>query len=214
MEFDTPAQYDRDLRGAARDIKRHKDSARKWRLGEAPSAGVKWDWLTNGPVGGSESQQRKVRPIHPPGPDPWKTGHHNIVKLNRSGGGNYHGIASSARVKSMMGVHEELEAAGRSDARWGEEMTAAQNPTPGLAVVEDPFLYSFDTSVTPGAPLSLDVFVKAPTGRDTERLVEKEYEVVDENGRELKGREAKRNLRKRSSGLEADKEVDDGFQLV
>jgi hypothetical protein len=201
MEFDSPAQYERDLRGASQEGKRHKDSSRKWRLGEAPSAGVKWDWITNGPKGGSEAQQRKVRPITPAGRDPWKE-HHNIVKLNRSGN---HGL-SQVRVKSKMGIHEELEAS-RSGDLLGSEL-----PSPGLA--NDPFLYSFDRSVTPGQPLTLDVFVKAPTARDTEKLVEKEYEVVDENGQALKGREAKRNLRKSSSNLAAEKSVDDGFELV
>jgi hypothetical protein len=208
MEFETPAQYDRDLRGANRDFKRHKDSTRKWRLGEAPSAGVRWDWITNGPVGGSESQQRKVRPIQPSG-DPWKE-HQNIVKASRSGNCNQH--LSGARVKAKMGIHEELLEASRTDPR------AAPVPaSPGAgaaAAVNDPFLYSFDRSVTPGRPLTLDVFVKAPTARDTERLVEKEYEVVDENGQALKGREAKRNLRKSSSNLGAEKSVDDGFELI
>ncbi|OIW32490.1 hypothetical protein CONLIGDRAFT_271645 [Coniochaeta ligniaria NRRL 30616] len=205
MEFDSPAQYERDLRGANQEWKRHKDSTRKWRLGEAPSAGVSWDWITNTPTGGSEAQQKKVRPITAPGNrDPWKD-HHNIVKLSHSGN---HGL-SQVRVKSKMGIQEELEAATRS----GDLLGGSDVLTPG-GLANDPFLYSFDRSVTPGQPLTLDVFVKAPTARDTERLVEKEYEVVDENGQALRGREAKRNLRKSSSNLAAEKSVDDGFELV
>lgn len=207
MEFDLPAQYDRDLRGAHRDIKRHKDSARKWRLGEAPSPGVHRDWFTNGPVGGSESQQRKVRPMQLRSlPDSFKE-HHNIVKLHRSGAA--HNLPGP-RIKAEMSIREEIDA-GRSDLRGGEE---AAPGSPGAAAANDPFLYSFDRAVTPGRPLTLDVFVKEPTARDTERLVEKEYEVVDENGQALRGREAKRNLRKSSSNPAEDTSVDDGFELV
>lgn len=201
MEFDIPAQYDRDLRGAHRDVKRHKDSARKWRLGEAPSPGVRWNYITNEPLSGSESQQRKVRPILPRGPNPDKV-HRNVVKLHHSGNQDL----SAPRLKVESSIREELEAS-RSDPR-GEDTGAG---SPGVA--NDPFLYSFDRAVTPGGPLTLDVFVKAPTARDTERLVEKEYEVVDEHGQALKGREAKRNLR--MSGSEpAERSVDDGFELV
>lgn len=199
MESDSPTQYERDLRGANQEWKRYKDSARKWRLGEVPSPGVSFDLVTNKFTSGSEAQQGKVRPIQPSGPDPWKE-HHNLVKLSRSNYGASHG-----HVKSKMGIHEELEANRSGD------LSASDLPSPGVA--NDPFLYSFDRSVTPGQPVTLDVFVKAPTARDTERLVEKEYEVVDENGQALKGREAKRNLRKSSSNLAAEKSVD-GFELV
>lgn len=87
------------------------------------------------------------------------------------------------------------------------------------SVSSDNFLYSFDRTDSPGQPLTLDIFVKT-TGRDVERLVEKEYEILDVNGDFVKGRKARRALRKAtvggSSGLESEGvEVDeDGFELV
>jgi len=58
-------------------------------------------------------------------------------------------------------------------------------------------LYSFDKQDTPGfrKPMTLESFVKAPTGRETEKLVEKEYEIVDGNGEAVKGRKARKCLR-------------------
>lgn len=70
--------------------------------------------------------------------------------------------------------------------------------------------YSFDLAESPYRPLSLDVFIKNATGRETERMVEKEYEILNENGQILKGREARQNLR-RDYVLTAE---DEGFELV
>lgn len=82
----------------------------------------------------------------------------------------------------------------------------------------DNVLYSFDRVDSPGRPLTLEVFVKT-TGRETEKFVEKEYEIVDANGDMLKGRKARRNLRRgpAEGGKSADDEfeiVEDGFELV
>ena len=203
MEFEAPSQYERDLRAANQEWKRKKDSASKWQYGEGPASGCRWDLLTNGPSGGTDGQQRKVRPVTPGWKDPRV--HNNVVKLHRSS--NYGN--SLSQVGSKMRIHEELEASRSSS---GDALGSDLLPSPGPA--SDPFLYSFDRSTTPGRPLTLDVFVKAPTARDTEKLVEKEYEVVDENGRALKGRDAKRNLRQSGSGLAAERSVDDGFELV
>lgn len=59
--------------------------------------------------------------------------------------------------------------------------------------------YSFDHAESPGhRPLTLGAFVKT-TGRETEKLVEREYEVLDCNGEALRGRKARRVLRKEES---------------
>ncbi len=82
--------------------------------------------------------------------------------------------------------------------------------------VTDNFLYSFDRTETPGKPLSLDVFVKT-NPRETEKFVEKEYEILDANGEALKGRKARRNLRQQSphaNGGEVGIIEDEGFELV
>lgn len=80
----------------------------------------------------------------------------------------------------------------------------------------DGFLYSFDRTETPGKPLSLELFVKTNT-KETEKLVEKEYEILDSNGDALKGRKARKNLRRQNQPLTIDEPAvveDDGFELV
>ena len=91
-------------------------------------------------------------------------------------------------------------------------------PTPGARRTSevDNILYSFDRSESPGKPLSLDVFVKT-NPRETERFVEKEYEILDANGEPLKGRKARRDLRRKSPKPIAEEPGtidDDGFELV
>jgi len=86
----------------------------------------------------------------------------------------------------------------------------------GLAQATSPddFTYSFDRLEGPNQPVTLDIFVKS-TGRDTERLVQKEYEVLDLAGEALKGRKARYDLRKPTGPCLADiARDDDGFELV
>lgn len=210
MESESPTQYERDLRGANQESKRHKDHAIKWRNGRSYFRGEGcwpmkvWDGLGPDPWGteGDGSLRGKVLPmVQAYSAPPWRQ-HNNINKLNKS-----ELVGNSQLVgRGKQFIHEELEATRDGD------IPGSDLPCPGLD--NDGFLYSFDRSDTPGRPLSLDVFIKAPTARDTEKLVEKEYEVVDENGQALKGREAKRNLRKSGSHLAAEKAADDGFELV
>ncbi len=63
--------------------------------------------------------------------------------------------------------------------------------------------------------LSLDVFVKHNV-RETGKLVEKEYEILDGNGDALKGRKARQTLRKAATQpIEVvDETEDDDFELV
>lgn len=82
--------------------------------------------------------------------------------------------------------------------------------------VSDNILYSFDRTESPGKPLSLDVFVKS-NPKETEKFVEKEYEILDYNGDSLKGRKARQNLRRKNhvpAVEEPDVVEDDGFELV
>lgn len=80
----------------------------------------------------------------------------------------------------------------------------------------DNVLYSFDRLDTPGRPYTLDFFVKAPTARDTEKFVEKEYEILDTHGQALKGRKARRELRHGHADPGAQDSIveDEGFELV
>lgn len=142
-----------------------------------------------------------------------------------------------ARVRSKLFAKTEIRdvAASSSLARRLSASTAtttitttdASSPSPSAAAATsaDPFLYSFDRADSPNAPLTLEVFVKPATpGRDTERLVEREYEVLDGNGEAVRGRRARRVLRAAGSASgtaggsrdrgEEREEDDDGFELV
>ena len=82
----------------------------------------------------------------------------------------------------------------------------------------DPFVYSFDRTDSPGRPLTLEVFVKT-TGRETEKLVEREYEVLDGNGEAVRGRRARAVLRRTGTSKEREaeggkEEEDEEFELV
>jgi len=91
---------------------------------------------------------------------------------------------------------------------------------PSLAAHQaDNVLYNFDRVDSPGRSLTLDVFVKPATARETERFIEREYEILDERGDALRGRKARQTLRKAASGggaAEAERivEDEDGFELV
>ncbi|KAL2189587.1 hypothetical protein L209DRAFT_749424 [Thermothelomyces heterothallicus CBS 203.75] len=99
--------------------------------------------------------------------------------------------------------------------------------SPGVPPPDAGVLYSFDRADTPGRPLTLDVFVKNTSGKETEKLVEREYEVLDGNGEAVKGRKARAVLRKsgssgtaagagegRKDGEQEGTEVEDGFELI
>lgn len=120
------------------------------------------------------------------------------------------------RVRHKVSAQEEIDEAAsvsRSvlDYLPGSPRRQVSNPM-------DNVLYSFDRTDSPGRPLTLEVFVKT-TGREMEKFVEKEYEIVDANGDMLKGRKARRNLRRGtaegSKSGDNDFEIDeDGFELV
>lgn len=215
---ESPIQYDRDLRGANKEWKRTKDSSAKWSCGSRPSGGV---W-TRGEhyVTGSESQQAKSRPrkrqsdnIHPKQA-------HNLVKPRMAGTwAKQPGLVG--RMRTNFYAMGEINDASRS---LSDMPPLTRRLSSASAGAENNVLYSFDRRDTPGRPLTLDIFVKAPTARDTERLVEKEYEVLDDHGELLTGRKARRHLRQAATDLgpttaragSEDTTIieDEGFELV
>lgn len=96
------------------------------------------------------------------------------------------------------------------------DLLPSQNRIRKPSVSTDGFLYSFDRTDTPGKPLSLEVFVKT-NPKETEKFVEKEYEILDNNGDALKGRKARKNLRRQNQSFTTEEPAiveDDGFELV
>lgn len=133
----------------------------------------------------------------------------NINKYARTTG-RMKDIASS-NVRSKVSAQEEIDAASRSILDY------LPSPVRRDSSTADNILYSFDHTQSPGRPVTLDIFVKT-NGRDTEKLVEKEYEILDANGDAVKGRKARRTLRQgATTGANSndEPEVDeDGFELV
>ncbi|KAI1852487.1 hypothetical protein JX265_011123 [Neoarthrinium moseri] len=195
----------RDMRGAAQDPKREKERYTKWSRGTRPSAGCKINSLDDMIITGSDAQRAKVRPQR--AFDNPHVRSHNIVKAKLP----YDLKPSHSRAK--VDAMEELNDPAIS--RSLIDLLPTPNTRRRLSVV-DHVLYSFDQTESPSKPLSLEVFVKT-NPKETEKLVEKEYEILDYNGDALTGKKARRNLR--SQGLHSASEEpaiieDDGFELV
>lgn len=134
-------------------------------------------------------------------PSPREKPRHNMVKTSR---GNFDLPSGLVRVKQS--VREELEHGTQSDPIE----SSREFPT------QDEFLYNFDKAGSPATGLSLDVFVRS-NPRAMEKLVEKEYEVLDANGDALKGKKARQTLRQKAAsdpGVEKSTLEEDGFELV
>jgi hypothetical protein len=138
----------------------------------------------------------------------------NVVKMRASSNWEM----PPGRVRSKINAHDEIQDTTRSISDLLPVAMGRARETS----TSDNVIYSFDRETTPGKPLALDMFVKT-TGRETERFVEKEYEILDVNGEALRGRKARRNLRKATSespimGADraADQAVgeDDDFELL
>jgi len=120
------------------------------------------------------------------------------------------------RVRSSVNARDEIDDTSRSvvDLR---DLSPSSRRKQSLS---DGFLYSYDRADSPAHVLSLDVFVKPPNVREMEKLVEREYEILDANGDALKGRKARQTLRQTASGpVEKSATApamldDDDFELV
>ncbi|KAK0629969.1 hypothetical protein B0T17DRAFT_506481 [Bombardia bombarda] len=208
-------QFERDLRSANKEWKRTKDSSAKWSHGSRPLSGVRLNMITGEPLNGTPSQHAKARPL-PKFSDEHsnrkKLKGYNIVKSRGS-----HHTVPFGRVRTQIYAHDEArDEASRS---LGELPPLSPLSRKQLNMSDNGVLYNFDRSDTPGRPLTLGIFVKT-NGRDgTERLVEKEYEVLDARGEAHKGRKARRILRNPAAAGVVDEGdegsvEDDGFELV
>ncbi|KAI3320138.1 hypothetical protein HD806DRAFT_248121 [Xylariaceae sp. AK1471] len=201
----------RDLRSVARDMKRAKDHSHKWSRGNRPSSGVQEIWSQTEYVWtGSEKQQEKIRPERLP------TGKHirgpNVNKPNVSA--RTGGMIPQSYSRPKAGVVVELQDPSNMSRSLHELLPSPHNRRK-MSVADD-FLYSFDKSESPGKPLSLEIFVKTDT-KQTEKFVEKEYEILDYNGDPVKGRRALKDVHRGKIAPPAEEaehlEVD-GFELV
>ncbi|KAI0021644.1 hypothetical protein F4780DRAFT_273840 [Xylariomycetidae sp. FL0641] len=206
-------EQSRDLRSFAHESNRVKDQKQKWSRGSRPSPGCSADWVDSTIItGGSESQRAKKRPE--------RYSHSlraerslNIVKP-RGSAHTRHDLPQShsrAKVDAMWELSDPTNV-----SRSIHDLMPSPQQRRKMSV-SDNFLYNFDKAESPGKPLSLDIFVKT-NPKETEKFVEKEYEILDNNGDALKGRKARRNLRRKNNASSAAPEVeimeDDGFELV
>ncbi|EAQ88168.1 predicted protein [Chaetomium globosum CBS 148.51] len=216
-------QYERDLRSANKEWRRGKDSNVKWAHGSRYLAGI--ELKIDGQFGNGATAPDHMFAKSRPNKRPSEANHlpktsQNIIKTRSA----Y--TMPAARRRAKMHCQTEIEAATSPSSAAFDLPRGSILPT--LAAATPPadadVLYSFDRTDTPGRPLTLEVFVKNTTGRDTERLVEREYEVLDGNGDAVRGRRARAVLRRGPSkerdgaGGEVEeedvREVEGGFELV
>ncbi|KAI1107935.1 hypothetical protein F4804DRAFT_4939 [Jackrogersella minutella] len=204
----------RDFRSSTQDSKRFKEHAEKWSRGFRPLAGCKLVMKSSIPETDRADESRwerqldKVRPLGP--------SHHsqrlptqNVVKPRER---RFEFRTGSSRAK--MDAQAELNDPSNV-SRSLHELLPSPHTRRSLSI-SDNIMYSFDRAESPYKPLALDVFVKT-NPKEMERFVEKEYEVLDNNGEALKGRKARQNLRRKNHTAvteESDIIEDDGFELV
>ncbi|KAK0735847.1 hypothetical protein B0T21DRAFT_289796 [Apiosordaria backusii] len=207
LTLESSPQYERDLRHSAKERKRTKDHNSKWQHGSRFLSGVttRGMFFEDEPVKYSnEGHIAKMRPdkryIDRYHQYRKLTVGQNIVKPR------HHWDTPDAAIKNRLA--KDISAADLNDVNTN---------TPSFAPQDD-FLYSFDRQDSPDRPVTLEVFVKARnTQKETEKLVEKEYEVVDGNGEAVKGRKAKKVLKSGTSERREENEpvvVEGGFELV
>lgn len=116
------------------------------------------------------------------------------------------------RVRARINAQDEVKEASLTRSLIDLLPSAAPQK---LSVEADSPFYSYDAAESPYQPLPLSFFIKT-TGRETEQLVEKEYEILDSNGESLKGRKARKILRFGTTNTETTPPVeeDEGFELL
>jgi len=212
--IESPQQYERDLRYDAKQRKRTKDFNSKWSHGRRALPGIKFSWNSDEPLTKPNTAAlAKFRPNKR-----WsdiyagdkKTVGQNVVK------GRSNWYTPDAQIRAKQHTRSEMADLSLSDLPLPSPSWVAV-PTVPAASASDNVLYSFDRKDTPDSkPLTLDIFVKEPNvAKETEKLVAKEYEVLDAKGECIKGKKARRVL---NSGWKNDQEEyvveDDGFELI
>jgi hypothetical protein len=119
--------------------------------------------------------------------------------------------APQKRVQAVVKARDEIQDSAMSGSLVGIRAPYAQRKLS----LSDSFTYSFDRTESPNLPQSLEVYLKPTTERDTERFVQREYEILDVDGELVRGTMAKSVLRRRSSNMQLQGAAeDDGFELI
>jgi hypothetical protein len=204
------AMYARELRSGAREAKRYKDQTAKWAHGERLLPGCRPIHSTDGP-----SPDINVGEKGADGPNRRRPVAHHPRHRN-----------SSRDSKDHDDEHKRPHVKGGRSAPADEVLQSKSiidlllspgNRGPATEAPGD-YCYSFDHAISPAASLPLAAFVKQDA-RGTEKLVEKEYEILDANGEAVRGKKARRTLRQASSASPETRPQpvtieDDDFELV
>ncbi|OTB06030.1 hypothetical protein M426DRAFT_21454 [Hypoxylon sp. CI-4A] len=198
----------RDLRSSAQDSKRFKEHAEKWSRGARPLAGVKYNIIEDALAMDNESQQEKFRPERH---HSYRLPTQNVVKPREAQRHGFRPAYSRTKIDAMTELNDPS-----SISRSLYDLLPSSTQSRRSFSSSDNIMYSFDRAESPYRPLTLDVFVK-PNPKETDKFVEKEYEILDNNGDALKGRRARQNLRRKNNAPAAEEPdiiEDDGFELV
>jgi hypothetical protein len=191
---------ERDLRGTDRDFKRNKDQTAKWMHGARPLNDPKQDGSSS--LLADNAASLLMRPNKK-----LSENSHNTKKSHNSNKPETNWDLPAGRMRAAAQAKEEMQDA--FSAQSLVDLLLTGQPTP-VAATGSETPASASTSDLPVMSMPLEYFVKA-TGREIEKLVEKEYAILDENGQLLKGRKARHNLR---HGTNQKLQVDEGFELL
>ncbi len=199
--FEDPmtAQLHGDLRSAHIEFKRSRDSTMKWCRGF-----IAENTIYDAPVAKivDVSTARKIVPLRPPAKESSVGRRQNVGKGRPS---PYYSPwaarardTSDARLQTKEGMgfgHADLDEMGSGPGAAAAAAAVAAAASSGI-------FYSFDHTDSPPDALSLEAYMK-PNVRATEKLVEREYEVLDGNGDAVSGRKARHVLRREAAGAGA-----------
>jgi hypothetical protein len=235
----------RDIRSAAQAFKRDKDASEKWANGVRPSPGVSINHLTADElIGGSEAQQKKIRPqkqwsqvyaSYPPFPESklilsfYRTSDHkthaNKNPRSTSHASNTFGLAGGRLDRKVDAMFESNDPAVSNLSKSLLELLPQHANNTDSAIhtalkAEAGVLYSFDNKgASPGSSVALGGLVeqaeKKWLSEQTDRIVKGEYEVLDAQG-ETTVLKGRKKSPKQKATKDAVKEIeeDDGFELV
>lgn len=145
--------------------------------------------------------------------------HQNIVKARSAWGMPARRVLSTRNALDEMhdpdltrSLIDELAANGNGGPVQLRRRLTAANSAPDV-------YYSFDLVDSPATKAALEDYVRPGSGTKTaaavtDRLVAREYEVLDLRGDVVRGRKARQSLRRGESAAEEVPEEDDGFELV
>jgi len=185
MSLSSSVTLHHDNRSEDYEFKRDKQHTAKWAMGIRPSGGV-YTTVQNTPLTGSPEQQAKTRPEKKWSErDPNFKCHANLTKNPKAW--SKKGLATGRAFRQQDAKYDAstlsptLSKSLFEDLPSGNSSQNARTPP-----VDSGITYSFDAKSSPRNAVGLDSLVEKAERefltRETEKLVNKEYEVLDHEG--------------------------------